>query len=59
MGLTEYRLQVRPILETFRVNLVDALRSGRARGEPAVGGNHLGAADLGVIAGSAGQFVCD
>ena len=59
LGFKKDRVQVRPVLETFRVNLVDALRAGRARGEPAAIGGHLQAADRRVVARSVGQLARD
>ncbi len=59
LGFAKYVVQVRPVLETFRVNLVDALRAGRARGEPAAIGGHLQAADRRVVARSVGQLARD
>ena len=46
-------------LKGFPVNLIHILGSGGTRGEPSVFRDNLEAADLGVIAGGAHQFVRD
>src|SRR3546814_4086165 len=47
----EQALQVFFTLEAFGVDLVDRLGAGGPRGEPAVGGNRLDAAESSVVAG--------
>src|SRR5271163_702786 len=48
-------LQVRIVVKTFRVDLVDILRARRTRREPSAARNDFYAADRRVIGGRAGQ----
>jgi hypothetical protein len=41
LSLVKYSAQVGAILNTFRITLIDALRSRRTTSEPAIGGNHF------------------
>src|SRR5690606_2156830 len=59
LRLGEDRLQVVAAFEAFAVDLVDVLGARRPRGEPAVVGNHLDAADRGVVAGGLVQYLPD
>src|SRR6516162_6020627 len=52
-------VQVRLVLEALRVDLVDVLRTRRARGEPAAAGYDLQAADRRVVARGASQLSRD
>ncbi len=46
-----------PALEALRVELGDVLRSGWARGKPAVSGGYFEAADGGVVARGFGELL--
>jgi len=50
---------VRGALETFRVELVDALRAGRPGGEPPTLRNDFQATYRSIIAGRTSQLGCD
>ncbi len=54
--LGDHRLQVLIADKTFGVDLVDILRARRSRGEPAIFGDDLQAADAGIVSGGFRQL---
>src|SRR4051794_25967590 len=59
LRLLDDPLEVLLAAEGLRVDLVDVLGPGGARREPAALGDDLQPADLGVVAGRAGEHVAD
>src|SRR5262249_4554369 len=59
LSLVQDRVQVRLVLETLRIDLVNVLRSGRTRGKPAACRDNFQAADGSVISGSSRQLGSD
>ncbi len=56
LGLAYDSVQMRLVLEAFRVDLVDVFRARGPGRKPAASGHHLQAADWGVVARGAGQL---
>src|SRR3954468_22470332 len=59
LGFVLDSLQVLFAEETFGVDFVDLFSAGRARGEPAIRGHNLDAADRSAVAGRGGEDMLD
>src|SRR5438876_10933345 len=56
LGLGDYGIQVRLVLEALRVDFIDILGAGRPCGEPAAGRDDFQSAARGVVARGARQL---